>query len=225
VRCPGVAHSGLKGPVIAMKHLFLVRHGESEHHVRGLTGGWTDLPLTTRGLEQAARTAEHLARTIGERPISLFSSDLRRASMTAEAIAERLGLAVVEDPGLRELDNGRAAGLTQAEAKHLQLPRTEPAVDWMPYPEAETWRAMTDRVAQCMERLAHHSSPTVIVVSHAGAATAVVKWWLRLPDATKHQVDFEFRPCSITELAVSEWGERVLVRLNDTAHLQAMSGG
>jgi broad specificity phosphatase PhoE len=204
-----------------MKHLFLVRHGESEHHVRGLTGGWTDLPLTARGLEQAARTAEHLARTIGDRPVSLFSSDLRRASMTAATIAERLGLSVVEDPGLRELNNGRAAGLTQAEAKDRELPRTEPAVDWTPYPEAETWRAMTDRVAECMEQLARHASPTVIVVSHGGSATAVVKWWLRLPDTTRHQVHFEFRPCSVTELVENEWGERVLVRLNDIAHLEA----
>jgi probable phosphoglycerate mutase len=202
-----------------MKHLFLVRHGESEHHVSGMTGGWTDLPLTTRGLEQAARTAEHLALTIGERPISLFSSDLRRASMTAAAIAQRLGLSVVEDPGLREINNGRAAGLTLAEAKSLELPRTESAVDWMPYPEAETWRAMTDRVAHCMERLARHASPTVIVVSHGGSATAVVKWWLRLPEESKHQIHFEFRPCSVTELLENEWGERVLVRLNDTAHL------
>jgi probable phosphoglycerate mutase len=207
-----------------MKRLFLVRHGESEHHRNGMTGGWTDLPLTTRGREQAVRTAEHLACTIAERPISLFSSDLHRAAMTAAVIAHRLGIALVQDAGLREFNNGRAAGLTQAEAKKLELPRTEPAVDWRPYPEAETWRAMTDRITQCMERLARRSSPTAIVVTHAGAATAVVKWWLRLPGTISHQVDFVFRPCSVTEFVVNEWGERVLVRLNDAAHLQAMAG-
>ena len=102
-----------------------------------------------------------------------------------------------------------------------ELARTEPAVDWRAYPEAETWREMTDRAAQCMERLARRSSPTAIVVSHAGSATAVVKWWLRLPEPMQHVVHFEFRPCSVTELVESEWGERVLVRLNDTAHLRA----
>jgi broad specificity phosphatase PhoE len=202
-----------------IKRLFLIRHGESEHHLNGMTGGWTDLRLTDQGLQQAARTAEHLARTIDERPISLFSSDLRRAAMTAAAIAERLGLSVMEDPGLRELNNGRAAGLTQAEAKQLELPRTEPAVDWTPYPEAETWRAMTDRVVRCLERLARQASPTTIVVSHGGAGKVVVKWWLRLPEATQHRVHFEFRPCSVTELTENEWGERVVVRLNDAAHL------
>ncbi len=31
-----------------IKELILLRHGESEHLVRGLTGGWTDTPLTRR---------------------------------------------------------------------------------------------------------------------------------------------------------------------------------
>ena len=29
--------------------IIIVRHGQSEHHVRGLTGGWTDTPLTALG--------------------------------------------------------------------------------------------------------------------------------------------------------------------------------
>ena len=32
-----------------INHLFFVRHGESEHQVTGLTGGWTDTPLTGLG--------------------------------------------------------------------------------------------------------------------------------------------------------------------------------
>jgi hypothetical protein len=42
------------------------------------------------------------------------------------------------------------------------------------------------------------------------------------PTASRtHQtrIEFESRPCSFTELAENERGERVIVRLNDTAHL------
>ena len=202
-----------------MKEIYLVRHGQSEHHVRDMTGGWTDLPLTPLGQNQAIRVAEHLAAVIEKRVVSLFSSDLQRASMTAAAIAKRLEIEVFEDAGLREFNNGRAKGLSNIEAKAIELPRTEPGEDWIPYPEAETWRQMSDRVAQCMDRLAIKSNPTAIIVTHAGAASAIVKWWLRLPEPTRYGVEFEARPCSVTELIENEWSERVIVRLNDTAHL------
>ena len=35
-----------------IKHMVFVRHGESQHHVNGLTGGWTDTPLTPVGKQQ-----------------------------------------------------------------------------------------------------------------------------------------------------------------------------
>ena len=204
-----------------MKHLFVVRHAQSEHHVRGYTGGWTDLPLTTLGHEQAERTAERLAAVLAGRPLRLFSSDLQRAVATAEAIAKRLGVAPRLDHGLRELNNGRAAGLMNAEARALARPRTEPLIDWQHYPDAETWRQMTDRVAACMERLARESVSTAIVVSHAGSGSAIVKWWLGLPESCRHVINFDLELASITELRENDWRERVIARLNDTAHLRA----
>src|SRR5262249_9514797 len=103
--------------IFVMKEIYVIRHGQSEHHVRDMTGGWTDLPLPPLGQTQEIRLAEHLAAVIGKRTVSLFSSDLQRASMTAAAIAKRLEIEVVEDEGLREFNNGRASGLTNSEAK------------------------------------------------------------------------------------------------------------
>jgi 2,3-bisphosphoglycerate-dependent phosphoglycerate mutase len=205
--------------LLVMKDIFVIRHGQSEHHVRNMIGGWTDLPLTPLGLNQAIRLAEHLAAVIGNRTVSLFSSDLQRASMTAAAVAKRFEIEVNEDAGLRELNNGRARGLSISEAKAIELPRTEPAVDWTPYPEAESWRQMSDRIAQCMDRLAKELEQSAIIVTHAGSASAIVKWWLRLPEPIRYGIEFEFRPCSVTELTENEWSERVIVRLNDIAHL------
>jgi len=78
---------------------------------------------------------------------------------------------------------------------------------------------MAARVAQCMNRLAMGSERTAIIVTHAGSASAIVKWWLRLPEPIRYGIEFEFRPCSVTELTENEWSERVIVRLNDIAHL------
>jgi probable phosphoglycerate mutase len=202
-----------------MERLILVRHGQSEHHLNGMTGGWTDLPLTELGQSQAESTAQRLVGMLAKTEVSLFSSDLRRASMTATPIARELGVPLIQDPRLRELNNGAAAGLTQQQAKALELPRTGSPFDWQHYPGAETWRGMTARVSECMDGLGSTSAATAIVVSHAAACTAVVRWWLGVLDLDAHPIMFEFDPCSITELGRSPWGEPTIARLNDVSHL------
>ncbi|KAM7213907.1 phosphoglycerate mutase [Rhypophila decipiens] len=70
--------------------LFLVRHGETVDNVAGIYAGVRDSPLTAHGVLQAQRLATYLAirsSTIG--PVQhVFSSDLQRASDTAQAIVD-----------------------------------------------------------------------------------------------------------------------------------------
>ena len=203
-----------------MERLLLVRHGQSEQHVTEITGGWTDASLTELGHEQAKRVAVRIAKMVPDGEVKLFSSDLGRARETAEYIARRVDVRLVVDGGLRELNNGAAAGLTTAEARAIELPRTDPPWDWVHYPGGESWGAMTDRVSACMERLARDVDHTAIVVTHAGSAHAVIHWWLRLSDASRKRVSFELDPASVTVLSINRFGERTIVRLNDTAHLE-----
>jgi probable phosphoglycerate mutase len=99
--------------------VILVRHGQSEHHVRGLTGGWTDTPLTEIGHEQAVRVAARLKEELGQTPITLYTSDLLRAGETARHIARAFGVEPVADPRIREHNNGEGAGLTIDEARSV----------------------------------------------------------------------------------------------------------
>jgi len=48
------------------QRLLFVRHGKAEHHVRRLTGGSTDLPLTGLGRLQAERAAHRLKELLGD---------------------------------------------------------------------------------------------------------------------------------------------------------------
>ncbi len=66
------------------------------------------------GRAQAERLAVELAGLPAGRVVS---SDLRRARHTARPVARALGLAVVVDPRLREVDVGAWEGLTPAEAE------------------------------------------------------------------------------------------------------------
>jgi probable phosphoglycerate mutase len=203
-----------------MNRIMLIRHAQSEHHLRGLTGGWTDTPLTALGRAQAEAVAEHCRRRlVGEPSVFLFSSDLLRAAQTAEQVAAALGLEVRLEPALRELNNGVAAGLTLDEARRIERPMTEPAIDWTEYPEAESWRMMTERVFAGLDRIDRACPATAIIVSHHLAGVAAIQWWLRLCEQCRLGVSFDLAPASVTELTINKWQERTIVRLNDTSHL------
>ena len=58
--------------------LILVRHGEAEHQVKDITGGWTDTVLTALGLEQAQKAGEHISKLIDGATCRIVSSDLKR---------------------------------------------------------------------------------------------------------------------------------------------------
>lgn len=83
----------------------LVRHAESQGNRQRRLVGWLDLPLSERGLEQAAALREALGHL---RPERLWSSDLQRAVETARiAFGEPVQVA-----SLREMDFGSLDGLS-----------------------------------------------------------------------------------------------------------------
>jgi 2,3-bisphosphoglycerate-dependent phosphoglycerate mutase len=63
--------------------LVLLRHGESEWNAKNLFTGWVDVPLSTRGREEARRGGT-LIREAGLFPDLVHTSVLRRAIATAE---------------------------------------------------------------------------------------------------------------------------------------------
>ncbi|MDQ3896499.1 MAG: histidine phosphatase family protein [Actinomycetota bacterium] len=94
------------------RHVLLLRHGQSAWNAENRWQGQADPPLSELGEEQARDAAERLR---GEQFAALASSDLQRARRTADILAEVLGLHVVLDPALREIDVGDWTGLTRAE--------------------------------------------------------------------------------------------------------------
>lgn len=90
--------------MMLLKELILIRHGESEHLIRDLTGGWTDCPLTDLGRLQADTVAKALAAKGVSRGTILLSSDLQRARETTAAIEMHTGLKAKYHMELRELN-------------------------------------------------------------------------------------------------------------------------
>ncbi|NLO06572.1 MAG: histidine phosphatase family protein [candidate division WS1 bacterium] len=204
-----------------MKRIVLVRHGEAEHTQEGLTGGWTESHLTTLGEQQAHVTGGRLAKMLGDVEYTLYSSDLARASETARIVCGQLGIKPVFDGDLREFNNGQAANMTWEQAQAIQNPPTQPLVDYVPYPGAENWRQMNERVSGCMARVEGECPDTAVIITHTLSGVAVVNWWLQLDADAWGRISCDFDPGSITLLTINQFGQRTISRLNDTRHLAA----
>jgi len=144
-----------------------VRHGETDWNRERRFQGHADQPLNELGREQARELADALA---GENVDAIYSSDLARARETAEIVGERLGVPVVTDPALREIDVGDWEGLTwpEIEERHPQGVR-----DWHEHGHGwsggETYEQLGERVVRRLRELAaEHEGETICVIAHGG---------------------------------------------------------
>ena len=168
-----------------MTTVYLARHGQSDWNAAGRWQGHADRPLTALGLRQAADLAEELA---GVPLDAVYSSDLRRARETAEAVAAPRGLQVSTVADLREVDVGSWSGLTRAEAMErfpVEFRRwTEGEHGWE---DGETYERMAERVVGAVRRIAAgHAGESVLVVAHGGPIRAVHAVALGL-DVSEHR--------------------------------------
>jgi probable phosphoglycerate mutase len=152
--------------------LILWRHGNTEWNSQRRVQGHSDTPLSRLGQTQAIDAAPLLA---ARSPAAVVSSDLRRCTATAAALADLTGLPVRRDPRLRERYYGDWEGLTMAEV----------AKRW---PESYARRSAgadaadlghrIERPADVMKRMAEalrqaaDTAPeaTTVVVTHGGSA-------------------------------------------------------
>jgi alpha-ribazole phosphatase len=170
--------------------LILVRHGETDWNLLGRWQGQTDVPLNPNGQAQARRAAERLR---GQPLEAIYTSDLRRARATAEALAEATGAPLVEEPRLREIHLGTWEGLLfdeiqQRDGDRLERFRAHPLEERAP--QGEGVPDVQRRVIPALEEIVRrHPAGAVALVSH-GLALAVVKAHvLGLPLETVWQVE------------------------------------
>jgi broad specificity phosphatase PhoE len=197
-----------------MTSIIIVRHGQTEWNMLGKWQGSADIPLNSRGLEQAAALANRLADWQID---AIYSSDLQRAAQTAAAIAKHHDLAVIIDPAWRERDAGECEGMTREEIYAKFHKMFEMGV--FQAPNGETPDQLYARVIPAFEQLeANHVDQTVLIVSHGGTIAALIAHVLNLP----HQESWRFTAGYNTGLSRIEKTDRGwrLTRLNDTSHLE-----
>lgn len=146
-----------------------VRHGETEWNAERRIQGQIDIGLNDIGRQQAEAAGRWL-RQAGIR--ALYSSDLKRAWTTAEAIGRALDLSPVPAPELRERRYGVFEGLTYAEAKE-KYPDGYAAFEGRnadyDFEDGESLKAVYERVTGKVKAIAAaHPGQNVVVVVHGG---------------------------------------------------------
>jgi probable phosphoglycerate mutase len=159
---------------IPTTRICLVRHGETEWNADCRIQGQIDIALNQTGLDQAVAAGSWL-RNAGI--VALYSSDLRRAWATAQAIGAALGLAPVAVPEMRERRYGIFEGLTYEEAR-ARFPEGYAAfarrdADYS-FDGGESLTQMAARVTGKLEEIAAaHPRQNVAVVLHGGVLDIV----------------------------------------------------
>jgi 2,3-bisphosphoglycerate-dependent phosphoglycerate mutase len=207
-------------------NLHLIRHGEAEVNVRRVVGGRRgDTGLTPRGVLQAERLRDRLAATGEICADVLLTSPLPRARQTAEILAPALGLPLVLDDDLQELDPGEADGLPFEEAlQRFGLHDFEQEPSRPICPGGESWTGFMARVAGALARLAHtHEDRTVVAVTHGGVIDGSFVHFLGLREASFPGAHFATRHTSLTQWQRRPHGGPAggwrLMIYNDAMHL------
>lgn len=165
-----------------MTKFLIIRHGQSQANLDGVFAGHTDTPLTELGRRQAALTAEYIAtHCTADRVYAadqVYASDLARAFDTAKASADRLGLPVIPEKGLREIFAGEWEGVPFSE---LQTNGGEPWRVWREdigravCPGGESAVQLQARVVSTLDRIARENETrTVIIGTHATPIRALM---------------------------------------------------
>ncbi|MBQ2476392.1 MAG: histidine phosphatase family protein, partial [Desulfovibrio sp.] len=176
------------------RHIYFIRHGETDWNQAQLFQGRTDVPLNVRGRAQAGRTAacirEHF-RLAGHplRFAGLVSSPLSRAVETATIVASALGGSacglpddperIVLDGRLQEQDYGLWEGLSRAQIEARfpgEWERRFADVRRFQASGGESMDELRARVAACVAEL----GDGVLVAGHFGSAYALLLGYAEL---------------------------------------------
>ena len=99
--------------------ILLIRHGETDWNRARRMQGHIDIPLNNEGLRQAKALGAALA---SEKLDAVYTSDLQRAKLTAQAVADVHQMPLIIDEQLRERCYGVFEGLMYKEVAQ-QFPR------------------------------------------------------------------------------------------------------
>lgn len=204
---------------MAIQRLVFMRPGETDWNKLERWQGTVAVPLNDIGRAQAQRLAQYIRNTGMS---ALYTSDLKRATETAQIIAEALEIQPIQDPRLRERAVGIWQGLTRQEIaswypeEYAQL-QADP--ENYRIPGGESRRDVRERLRAFMADLfAKEFSEVVGILSHTTAMRTLLPELV--PDFAADKI--KYSNMSVTTLRRDEGGAWQIIMLDDTRHLDGL---
>jgi broad specificity phosphatase PhoE len=201
-----------------MTEIILVRHGETEWNTGDVFRGRIDIGLSETGLKQAAALGEYLKNAEVD---AIFSSPLKRALATAEAINRYHNLEIETADGLIDYDFGEWQGMSRQDIKTKY---TELYNEWNTHPErvktpgGETLNDVRDRALDFINDILNGYKGSIILASHRVVLKVIVCALLGLDNS--HYWNIELDTCGITTFTF-ENNRFTLIRHNDTSFMKS----
>lgn len=157
--------------------VFFVRHGKDDGNYRG---GWSSMPLLDEGKEQVKKLAQYLYENSEEFNIEkIISSDLERTKQTTEIINEKQGVEVEYTDRLREMNNGKIAGMlnTEVEKNFPGLYYNTLRMDER-YPGGESPIEFYNRIIKSFKEIIkeNENHKNIMIVTHSGVINIIYRY-------------------------------------------------
>jgi uncharacterized phosphatase len=203
-----------------MTVIYLVRHGQSSANIKHIIQGQADYPLTELGIAQAEAAADFFE-TVELNAV--YSSDLQRASRTAEILSKNhfQKLRLTED--LREVFLGPLEKRPRADIlkEHPQIATKGIAAAGIE--GTEPFAHLTERCARLLTHWKkHHKDEAVLAVSHGGFIGILLMYLIAGEDWPRWKKPFVIGNTGISKIVINEQGESEFHFINSTGHLQRM---
>lgn len=203
------------------RRLLLARHGVTAWNARHVWQGHRDVPLTDLGRRQAQALAQRVA---DESVDAIWTSDLARASETAEIVGARIGRTPHVTTLLREIDVGAWEGLdpaTIAEREPDVVAALGRGEDLPRGGTGETVAAFQARVVRGFDAAcADTAGGTLLLVAHGGVNKVLLAYLLGMRKAHVGRLTSGGN-ASLSEVVFGAHGPQ-LVRLNDAHHTRGL---
>ena len=183
---------------------YLVRHGKDNDTVRG---GWSGQPLIDVGKAQADELASFVQRSdLGIQYI--YSSDLLRAIQTAQSVADKLHLPIIQMPEFREVNNGDLAGMKNDLASKMYPGLYWNTLGWeQRYPGGESPKEFYERIRtawDAFQKMVLEQNEDVLLVTHGGVINVI----LSIVNGEKYSNKTTMRKIQNAELIALEYMEK-----------------
>jgi 2,3-bisphosphoglycerate-dependent phosphoglycerate mutase len=174
-----------------MARLVLLRHGESQWNLENRFTGWVDVPLSSRGIQEAKNAGETLRGFTFDRA---FTSVLLRANDTLRLVLDAIGqlhIPIERDKALNERMYGELQGLNKDETAkrygEAQVKVWRRSYDVRP-PGGESLKDTAERVLPYYEQAIKPAllrGETVLVAAHGNSLRALI---MELEQLSREQV-------------------------------------